>query len=96
MRLGGERLGAQESVSKCLQCENEWSTVLGRRGGPFTAPQENLAIGVSKTQTCLVRDLVAKELGWVGYVQIRGRTCPGNASGIRPRRRICLVNSEKG
>jgi hypothetical protein len=52
MKPGGERLGSQESVSKCLQCENEWSVVLERCGGPFIAPQENLVVGVSETQTC--------------------------------------------
>jgi hypothetical protein len=39
MKLGGERLGAQDSVSKCLQCENKWPTVLERCGGPFIAPK---------------------------------------------------------
>jgi hypothetical protein len=29
--------------------------VLERHGGPFIAPQENLAIGVSETRTCLGR-----------------------------------------
>jgi hypothetical protein len=39
MKLGGERLRAQESVSKCLQCENEWPTMLERCGGGlFIAP----------------------------------------------------------
>jgi hypothetical protein len=32
----------------CIECPNE----LERRGGPFIAPQENLAVGVSKTRTC--------------------------------------------
>jgi hypothetical protein len=31
---------------------NEWSIMLERRGGPFIAPQGNLAIGVLETQTC--------------------------------------------
>jgi hypothetical protein len=52
MKLRGERLRAQESISKYLQCENEWPPMLERRGGPFIAPQENLAIGVSETRTC--------------------------------------------
>jgi hypothetical protein len=39
--------------------------VLERREGPFIAPQENLAIGVSETRT---------RPG-------RGRTCPANLSG---------------
>jgi hypothetical protein len=37
MKLGGERLGAQESVkvfAMCIEC----STELERRGGPFIAP----------------------------------------------------------
>jgi hypothetical protein len=53
MKLGGERLGAQESVSKYLQCEmsgqpcrEAWG------GGAFIAPQENLAVGVSETRIC--------------------------------------------
>jgi hypothetical protein len=29
--------------------------MLERRGGPFIAPQENLAVGVSEIQTCLCR-----------------------------------------
>jgi hypothetical protein len=29
--------------------------MLERRGGPFIAPQENLAVGVSETRTCLGR-----------------------------------------
>jgi hypothetical protein len=32
-----------------------WPTVLERHGGPFIAPQENLAVGVSETRTCLDR-----------------------------------------
>jgi hypothetical protein len=55
MKLGIERLGAQESVLKCLQCENEWPTMLERRAGPFIIPQKNLAVGVSETQTYLDR-----------------------------------------
>jgi hypothetical protein len=48
MKLEGERLGSQESVSKCLQCEimvNHAREVWG----PFIAPQENLAVRVSET-----------------------------------------------
>jgi hypothetical protein len=70
--------------------------VLERHGGPFMAPQENLAIGVSETRTCpanlsgnkhgdqicQVRDIVAQELGYVGHVWAGGQTCPRNASGI--------------
>jgi hypothetical protein len=52
MKLGGERLRSHESVLKCLQCENEWSTMLERHGGRFITPQENLAIGVSEPRTC--------------------------------------------
>jgi hypothetical protein len=54
MKLRGDRLGAQENVSKCLQYENEWSAMLERHGRAFIAPppQENLAVGVSETQTC--------------------------------------------
>jgi hypothetical protein len=51
--------------------------MLERRDGPSIAPQENLAIGVSETRTCLanlsgnmlgdricpIRDLVPDELG---------------------------------
>jgi hypothetical protein len=49
--LVGERLGAQESVSKCLQYE--LSDLSCWRGvGAFYSPDENLAIGVSETQTC--------------------------------------------
>jgi hypothetical protein len=29
--------------------------MLERRGGPFIAPQENLVVGVSETQTCSSR-----------------------------------------
>jgi hypothetical protein len=51
MKLGGERLRAQESVSKCLQCEI--SDQLYKRGvGAFYSPQENLAVGVSEIWTC--------------------------------------------
>jgi hypothetical protein len=32
----------------CIECPPE----LERYGGPFIAPQENLAVGVSETQTC--------------------------------------------
>jgi hypothetical protein len=32
----------------CIECPSE----LERRGEPFIAPQENLAVGVSETQTC--------------------------------------------
>jgi hypothetical protein len=34
----------------CIECPTE----LERRGGSFIAPQENLAIGVLETRTCLV------------------------------------------
>jgi hypothetical protein len=49
--------------------------VLERRGGPFKAPQVNLAIGVLETRTCL---------GW-------RQTCPAYLSGDRLGDRICLV-----
>jgi hypothetical protein len=49
--------------------------MLERRGGPFIAPQENLAIGVSETRTCPGRELA----------------CPANLSGNRLRDQICLV-----
>jgi hypothetical protein len=75
MKLGGERLEAPESVSKCLQCQNEWSAVLERCGGPFITPQENLAVGVSETRTC----------------PAQGRTCPANLSGTRLGHRICPI-----
>jgi hypothetical protein len=41
MKLGGERLGAQESVSKCLQYELS-DFVLERHGGPFIAPPKRI------------------------------------------------------
>jgi hypothetical protein len=70
----------------CIECPSE----LERRGGPFIASQENLAVGVSETRTCPanlsgtrlgdwicpVWDLVAEEI-WLG------RTCPANLFGIR-------------
>jgi hypothetical protein len=31
----------------------------------------------------------------LGHVRAGGQTCPGNASRIRPRSRICLANSRK-
>jgi hypothetical protein len=51
MKFGGERLGAQENVSKCLQYRRE----VGSSRESFIAPQENLPIGVSETRTCLGR-----------------------------------------
>jgi hypothetical protein len=57
MKLKGERLGAQESVSKCLQCENKWPLVLERYGGAFYSPQENLAVGVLEIRICPGRGL---------------------------------------
>jgi hypothetical protein len=56
MKLGVERLEAQESVLNCLQYENEWSTVLERCGGAFYNPQKNLVVGVSETQIYLDRE----------------------------------------
>jgi hypothetical protein len=49
--------------------------MIERRGGPFIAPQENLAVGVSETWTC----------------PGRGRTCAANLSGTRFGNRICPV-----
>jgi hypothetical protein len=49
--------------------------VLEKRGGPFIALQENLAIGVLEIQTCLGQ----------------GRTCPVNLSGTWLGNWICLV-----
>jgi hypothetical protein len=49
--------------------------MLERRGGPFIALQENLAVGVSETRTCLGR----------------GQTCPTNLSGTRLGDWICSV-----
>jgi hypothetical protein len=48
MKLRGERLGANESVSKCLQCVASHAR---EAWGPFIGPQENLAVGVSETWT---------------------------------------------
>jgi hypothetical protein len=51
MKLGGERLGAQESVSKCLQVE--MSGQPGREAwGAFYSPRGNLSVRVSETRTC--------------------------------------------
>jgi hypothetical protein len=41
----------------------------------FYSPQENLAVGVSETQTCLVG----------------GQTCPAHLSGNQVGDRICLA-----
>jgi hypothetical protein len=49
--------------------------MIERREGSFIAPQENLAVGVSETQTCLGQ----------------GRTCLGNLSGSWLGDRICPV-----
>jgi hypothetical protein len=54
---------------------NEWPTIIERHEGSFIAPQENLVVGVSETQTCLVG----------------GRTCPAHLSGNQLGDRICLV-----
>jgi hypothetical protein len=51
VKLEGEWFDAQESVSKCLQVENEWPLRLERCEGPFIAPQGNLAVGVSEIRT---------------------------------------------
>jgi hypothetical protein len=54
MKLGGERLGGQESVSKCLQAK--MSDQPSQRGvGAFYSPpppEGNLAVGVSETHIC--------------------------------------------
>jgi hypothetical protein len=49
--------------------------VLERHGGPFIAPEKNVTVGVSKTQTC----------------QVGGRPCPANLSGTLLGDRICSV-----
>jgi hypothetical protein len=36
------------------------------------------------------------DMSSLGHVRAGGWTCPGNASEIWPRSRICLINSEKG
>jgi hypothetical protein len=41
MKLRGEWLRAQESVSKCLQDENEWPTRLERCAGLLWPPRES-------------------------------------------------------
>jgi hypothetical protein len=51
MKLGGERLGAQDSISKVFARCNEWPARLERHGGAFYSPQGNLAIQVSKIRT---------------------------------------------
>jgi hypothetical protein len=43
--------------------------------GPFIAPQENLAVGVSE----------------IRHVRVRGWTCPANLSGTQLGDRICSV-----
>jgi hypothetical protein len=51
MEHEGEKFGAQESVSMCLQLE--LSGQLGHGGvGAFYRPQGNQPVGVSETQTC--------------------------------------------
>jgi hypothetical protein len=57
-------------VSQCVCNMKRVDNRAREAWGPFIDPQENLAIGVSKTQTCLgrgqiclVRDLVTEELG---------------------------------
>jgi hypothetical protein len=49
--------------------------MLERREGPFIAPQENLAIGVSETRTC----------------SSRGQTYPANLFGNRLEDWICPI-----
>jgi hypothetical protein len=49
MKLGGERLRAQESVSKCLQVE--MSGQPGREAwGPFIAPEEICLLGCQRPE----------------------------------------------
>jgi hypothetical protein len=46
MKLGGERLRAQESVSKCLQCEMSGSRAREAWGTFYSPPRESSYWGV--------------------------------------------------
>jgi hypothetical protein len=46
MKLGGERLGAQESVSKCLQCEMRGQPCERGVGAFYRPPIESSRWGV--------------------------------------------------
>jgi hypothetical protein len=76
--------------------------MLERREGPFIAPQKNLAIGVSETRTCpggqpLWILACGSNMSGPGLSHCEiGLDRMGNASGIRSKSRICLVNSVKG
>jgi hypothetical protein len=51
MKLEGEVGSSRECLkvfAMCIKCPTE----LERHGGPFIAPQENLAVGVSEIRTC--------------------------------------------
>jgi hypothetical protein len=75
MKLGGERLGAQDSISKVFARCNEWLARLERHGGPFIAPKGIYPFRCQRSE----------------HFMVGGQTCPANLSGNRPGDLICSI-----